>query len=258
MSQLASGIETTVDAFLGGQLLLQQPTKGYRAGIDPVLLAATCTAVGGQRVMDCGAGVGTVGLCVASRGPGVSVTLVERERVYAALAVQNIDSNGLNAQVTLVEADLTRPLGRNSTLLAMAGTFDHALANPPYHHVERGTRSTDALKDAANAHDANDLEAWARFMAAMLCANGRATLIHRADALGDVLKVMSPRFGGLSVLPLQPRAGADANRIIVTGRRGCRGPMVLRPPIAIHGEDGRYTTAVEAILKGGASLLQPL
>ncbi|HBU54373.1 MAG TPA: methyltransferase, partial [Sulfitobacter sp.] len=31
----------TRDAFLGGKLHLWQPRKGYRAGVDPVLLAAT-------------------------------------------------------------------------------------------------------------------------------------------------------------------------------------------------------------------------
>ncbi len=38
-------LETTKDAFLGGLLMLEQPAKGYRAGIDPVLLAATVPAV---------------------------------------------------------------------------------------------------------------------------------------------------------------------------------------------------------------------
>lgn len=31
----------TEDAFLGGRLRLLQPVQGYRAGVDPVLLAAS-------------------------------------------------------------------------------------------------------------------------------------------------------------------------------------------------------------------------
>ncbi|HRK19966.1 MAG TPA: hypothetical protein PK970_13490, partial [Hyphomicrobiaceae bacterium] len=53
---------TTVDAFLDGRLMLEQPAGGYRAGLDAVLLAAACpmepAATG--RVLDCGAGVGAV------------------------------------------------------------------------------------------------------------------------------------------------------------------------------------------------------
>ena len=35
----------TEDRFLGGRLVLAQPRKGYRAGIDPVLLAAAVPPV---------------------------------------------------------------------------------------------------------------------------------------------------------------------------------------------------------------------
>ena len=48
----------TRDAFLGGTLTVAQPAKGFRAGLDSVLLGA---AVGPGRgtMLDLGAGVGT-------------------------------------------------------------------------------------------------------------------------------------------------------------------------------------------------------
>ena len=36
----------TEDAFLGDRLIMRQPLKGYRAGIDAVLLAAIVSEVG--------------------------------------------------------------------------------------------------------------------------------------------------------------------------------------------------------------------
>ena len=48
----------TEDAFLGGRLRLLQPAQGYRAGVDPVLLAASVPAMLGQRVLELGCGVG--------------------------------------------------------------------------------------------------------------------------------------------------------------------------------------------------------
>src|SRR3546814_8190614 len=47
----------TEDAFLGGRVKLRQPEVGYRAAIDPVLLAAAVPAVAGERVADLGCGV---------------------------------------------------------------------------------------------------------------------------------------------------------------------------------------------------------
>src|SRR5262249_33726755 len=60
-------IETTTDRFLDGRLRLQQPTRGFRAGLDAVVLAAAVPAEGGDSVLELGAGCGTATLCLAAR-----------------------------------------------------------------------------------------------------------------------------------------------------------------------------------------------
>ena len=72
-------MEARQDAFLGGRLRLWQPVRGYRAGGDPVLLAASVPAQAGQAVLDVGCGVGTAALCLSARVPGVAVTGLERQ-----------------------------------------------------------------------------------------------------------------------------------------------------------------------------------
>ncbi|MEL6434627.1 MAG: methyltransferase, partial [Pseudomonadota bacterium] len=59
--------DLTKDDFLGGRLQLLQPRAGYRAGIDPVLLAASVEARKGQSILDLGCGVGTAALCIGRR-----------------------------------------------------------------------------------------------------------------------------------------------------------------------------------------------
>ena len=46
--------ELSNDAFLGGKLRLLQPKRGFRSGIDSVLLAASITASPGDKVLDIG------------------------------------------------------------------------------------------------------------------------------------------------------------------------------------------------------------
>ncbi|MEO0916318.1 MAG: methyltransferase, partial [Pseudomonadota bacterium] len=58
---------TTDNAFLGGRLQVLQPAVGYRAGADPVLLAAAVDAGPGHSVLDVGCGVGTALLCLGTR-----------------------------------------------------------------------------------------------------------------------------------------------------------------------------------------------
>ena len=87
MSTKDSG--TTRDAFLGGKLRLRQPRRGYRAGIDPVLLAASVPARPGQSVLDLGCGAGAAALCLAARVGGLRLAGLERQADYAELARAN-------------------------------------------------------------------------------------------------------------------------------------------------------------------------
>jgi tRNA1(Val) A37 N6-methylase TrmN6 len=244
---------TTVDAFLGGALHVRQPKSAYRAGLDAVVLAATCQAAAGQRIADCGAGVGTVGLCLARRLATVRVTLIEREPAYARLAAANIAHNLLGDRVDLQIADLTQPLA-SGPLAPLLATFDHALANPPYQTTTDGTRAANALKDKANAMPANDLDHWVRALAALVKPGGSATVIHRADALPALLAAMGHRFGGLVLRPIHPKSAQPATRIVVQGTRDSRAPLTLAPPLIVHDATGGFTPQVENALRHGAAI----
>lgn len=242
------------DAFLGGRLRLLQPATGYRAGIDGVLLAATAEAERGAQVLDAGAGIGVVGLCIARRLSDVRVTMVERDRQLAALARRNIERNGLVDRARMVEADILRPLGEAPELAAAAETFDEVLANPPFHVEGRGTAAGDPVKAGANAMPAGALDRWVRFMAAMARPGGRVTLIHRAEALPELLSALEGRFGGALILPLHPRAGEPALRVLVRSVKGSRAPLELRPGLILHSADNGFRPRIAAVLRDGAAL----
>lgn len=102
--------DVTDDAVLGGRLRLKQPKRGHRVGHDAILLAATCPAHAGERVVDLGAGVGAAGLALAARVAGIEVTLVEVDAELAALAAENAQLNGLAARVHAVVLDVAAPV----------------------------------------------------------------------------------------------------------------------------------------------------
>lgn len=66
-------IEVSEDGLLGGRVRLLQPRTGYRAAVDPVLLAAAARPEPGTRVLDLGCGTGAAALCLAARCGGVRV-----------------------------------------------------------------------------------------------------------------------------------------------------------------------------------------
>jgi tRNA1(Val) A37 N6-methylase TrmN6 len=244
----------TEDVFLGGGLSILQPKSGYRAGLDAVLLAAAAPARDGDLVLDAGAGVGVVGLAVARRVPYARVVLVERDSSLAALARRNVEHNDLSERVHVIDADLAGPLAEAAELHAAAESFHHVLANPPFHVEGRGTAAAEPIKAGAHAMPSGDLQRWARFMASMARPGGTATMIHRADALGRILAVLDGRFGAAHVLPIHPRAGEPASRVLVQATKGSRAPLQLRPGLILHNADNSFRPEAEAILRHGAAL----
>ena len=118
-------MDTTLDDLLGRRLRLHQPARGFRAGLDSLLLAAAVPATPGQSVLELGCGPGAAILALAARVPGLSLCALELQPAYAALARANALLNAIPLEV--IDGDVADP---PAALRARA--FDHVLANPPF------------------------------------------------------------------------------------------------------------------------------
>lgn len=248
----AVDIPVTDDMFLGETLSVLQPAKGYRAGIDAVLLAATVDAAAGQeiKVLDLGAGVGVVGLAVAARLPKARVVLLESQSGLLDLAQRNVDRNDLADRISVQAKDIVNE-GSESI---QPNAFDFAVANPPFYEASRVRLPPDDIKANAHVMPQASLEAWFRLMAHALKPGGVMTVIHRVEALLDILQFASGRFGALEIQPVQPFADQPANRVIVRGRKGTRKPISLLPGLVIHQADLAYRPEIKKILSSPSGL----
>ena len=245
--------ETVLDELLGGKLKLRQPRKGHRAGTDAILLAAATPVCGD--LIDLGAGVGTAGLAVALRQPQTVVRLVEKDPAVARLAQENIGLNGLAGRVEAIAADALDAADRRRAGIAEASA-DVVICNPPFYSAASVRISPDARRAAA--HVVNDeacgglVEPWLRCFAALTRPSGRMVLIHRVEALGDILRACEGRFGDLAVRPIHPRADAPALRLLVSGIKGSRAPLRLLPGFVLHQQNGDFSLEAEAVNRGEA------
>lgn len=240
-------IPTSTDQFLGGRLVLRQPVDGYRAGSDPVFLAAAVNALAGDSVLDLGSGVGTAGLCLLARVPGIQVTGLELQPQLADLAKDNAAQNGLDGRYRVVQGCLT---SRPADLRGI--TFDHVITNPPWY--EPGTIRPPRADSKAIGHleGEADLGQWLRAAVKYVKPKGRLWLIHRADHLGRILAGLDGlKVGEIRVVPIWPKQGRAAIRVLVTARKDSKAPMELLPGLLAHADDGAYTPQAEAILRDG-------
>ncbi len=245
--------DTTCDAFLDGRIHVRQPAEGFRSGLDAVFLAAACPAEGGDTVLEAGCGAGVASLCLLARVENIAVTGVEADPALAALAWENALANGFGERFEAVAADVAAPWSSLEGRLCREG-YDHVIANPPFYVHGRARLSKDGRNARSRAMQEGGLDIWLRFLAAAAKPGGTATVIHTAEALPQLLSAFEGRFGGLRLIPLHPKAGAPAIRVILRGIKGNRAPLSLAPGIVLHEEDGTPTGLAEAILRDGAGL----
>src|SRR6185295_10193522 len=194
---------------------LWQPRRGHRVGHDAILLAAATAARAGEHAVDLGAGVGPAGLALAARVTDLQVTLVEIDPQLAALAARNVAENGFSDRVRVAVVDVTADAPG-----LPAGSASRVLMNPPFHDATIQQVSPDAGRRLAHAGHGDLLAQWLRAATQLLPPGGTLTLIWRADGLAAVLAALAEGFGGIAVLPVHPRPGAAAVRILARAVKG--------------------------------------
>jgi tRNA1(Val) A37 N6-methylase TrmN6 len=235
--------DVTEDGLMGGRVRMLQPRRGYRVAVDAVLLAASIDAREGERVLDLGAGVGAVGLCLAARTL-CQVVGIELQAELARLAERNAALNNVTERVRTIVHDLALPLP------ADLGEFDHVAANPPYLPAARADPSPDRSKALATVESSVGLAGWLEIAASTAKAGGTITLIHRLERVEEITsQLLRLGWGTIAVKRLPPAA-----RVLVQARRSPTPKYRDSPPLTLHNPSGGYSAEAEAILRHAAPL----
>ena len=236
------------DCLLEGRVRLWQPVGGYRVAVDPVLLAAATPALPGETVGDFGTGSGAVGLCLAARVAQCRVVGFEREADMAALAWANVRRNGMVSSVFVLQADVSAPPFARQC-------FDHVSMNPPYLAAGTARPPSERLRRIASVEGTARLTTWLTSAWDLVRPGGSITLIHRADRLDEIVSACRClQEGGLTIIPIWPKPGLPAHRVVVRLRRGDRSPTLLAAGIILHDHADRFTDSADAILRHATHL----
>ncbi len=238
----------TLDNFLGGRVKLLQPSDGYRAGIDPIFLAACLHPKPQEKILDVGSGVGGASISLAIRCPHAQITGLEVQPNLVQLALTNIKKNKVDDRVEVINGNLLSPPS-----FLKASSFDQVMTNPPYYEYNRTHSSPIPEKAQANTETV-DLGKWIKSCLKLLKPKGVFTMIHRAERLSEILSHLG-HVGDLVIYPLWPGVNKPARRLIIQGRKNVRGELRLAQGITLHGGAEKYTPEAEAVLRHAQAIV---
>ncbi|MDZ7824468.1 MAG: methyltransferase [Ahrensia sp.] len=259
MAKFNTDTQTTIDHFHRGQFVLVQPASGgHRSGIDAMLLAA-CVADGfSGHLADLGAGAGAAGLAALNRCRQAQASLFEASDVVLDCARQTLNhpENAHLANRTLVfKADITANGQTRQEQGLIANAFDWVIANPPFNNPE-DRRSPNHDRSFAHVMDGETIELWTRTAASICKPSGHFSIIVRPQSIGEIIAAFQGRFGRLRMTPVHARAGEDAIRLLVTGKKGSKQRLEIGAPLILHQKDGReFTEKADALINGVIGLM---
>lgn len=235
----------TEDQILGGRAMLLQPVAGFRAAIDPILLAATVPAETGDQVLDVGTGSGAAVIALLTRIKNISATGMDVQPGLIAMGARSAVRNDFESQARFMDVDIARP---SSTVDAMM--FDHVMSNPPFLPADCGQRPKDLARALATIESTADLKTWIQFMNNHLRDRGTLSVIHRADRVPEILNALGGGYGDVKILEcVSVDDGRPVKRAIVQAMKGVTSTEVIRGSLILHNTDGSYTDAAQAILR---------
>lgn len=219
------GHNETVDEILFGRLKIIQSRKGYRFGIDSILLADFASKYAKGLVIDLGTGCGVVALAILKMGAKCKVLGVEIQEVLASQAKRNSLINGMGENFYIIQADIRK-------LPLKAGIADMVISNPPFRKLGSSLLSPDPVKAIAKTQILLTLEELMASAYYLLKPKGRFCVVYPADQ--TVVLIQGLRRNGLEpkrLLFQHPNPDLRAELVFLEAQKGARPGIRVEAPV---------------------------
>lgn len=153
------------------------PPGAFPLSTDSMLLSDFVRLSRNAEVLDLGSGCGTLGLLLCAKHAFCRVTGIELDETAHDAALQNIQSNNLQARLHSICADL-----RTVNQILKPGSFRYCVSNPPYFSGGPASQSAPLARreDHCSPNNLFAAAAWA------LQYGGDFFLVHKPERLGQL------------------------------------------------------------------------
>lgn len=236
-----------LDYLLAEDLRIIQSPSVFSFSLDAVLLARFAyVPLKRGKVVDLCTGNGAIPLFLSARTevPIIGVELQER---LVHMAMRSVSYNNLDDRISILHGDVKE-------IPAQLGfeKYDVVTCNPPYFPAHELSDKNISEHMAIARHELHlTLDESVEAASKLLKQGGKAAFVHRAGRLIDIITAMrANRLEPKRVRLVYPKAGKEANTLLIEGIKDGKPDLKILPPLIVYGEDGEYTEEVRALLYG--------
>ena len=235
-----------VDDLLTDRRKIIQSHEVFSFSMDAVLLAHFASLpIQKGRIMDLCTGNGVIPLLLSTRSKAKIDAIEIQERLYD-MAVRNVKLNDLEEDIHIYLGDLKEAPQRFGH-----GSYDVVTCNPPYMLPNTGEVNQNEHFAIARHEIYCTLEDVIRISAYLTRSGGKVALVHRPSRFVDLIEMMRKyRIEPKRIRFVHPKAGSEANMVLIEGIRDGKPDVKLLPPLRVYEEDGSYTPELLEIYYG--------
>ncbi len=238
--------EPSADSLRKHDLTIRQPARGYRFSLDALLLADFARLPARAAVADLGTGCGILPLVLARTHQDARFTACENNPDMAALACENVASNGLGDRIEIIADDILTMRTRYPV-----STFDVVISNPPFRTPHSGKTSPHAGRDAARHESTAGLADFLTAAKYLVKTSGRICFIYPPSRLAEFIRCAAElKLALLRLRMIHGSGQAVAKMFLVELAKGRRADVTVEAPLIVYDRQGGYTDEVARILGG--------
>ncbi|PDO11106.1 MAG: SAM-dependent methyltransferase [Candidatus Reconcilbacillus cellulovorans] len=239
-----------IDRLYCRNLNIIQSRDVFRFSLDAVLLARFATVPKKGKIADLCTGNGIVPLLLSTRTDAEIVGIEIQERL-TDMAKRSVRLNRLENRIRIVCGDV-REIHRT----VGCDEFDLVTVNPPYWPAKAGVPSANRFVASARHELHGSLDEIVAACSRLVRSGGKVAMVHRPQRLADVVAALrSARLEPKRMRFVHPRAGSDANMVLVEAVKAGKPDLRVLPPLIVFTEDNRYSEELQAVFEGRAQAL---
>ncbi len=229
--------------FLEGSIIVYQPKKGFRFGIDSILLAHFLNLKPQDLVLEVGAGSGIISLIALKRFPKAKIFALELESIFIECLKRNILENKLQKKLFIIKGDI-------KTSLFKSGIFDVIFSNPPYFKSKSGRKSPYEIENIARRDVEFELDEFLKKVSSLLKNKGKFYLVFTALRLAELIYLLKKNKLEPKLLRLvYSYPGSEAKLVLLLAVKNAKEEIRIFSPLYIYNSPkGNYTEEVKNML----------
>lgn len=218
-----------------------QNTKWFSFSLDSVLLPRFVTINKDvKNILDIGTGNAPIPLILSTR-TNAKIFGIEIQKDIYQLALETVSLNNLDDQIQIINDDV-----KNIGQYFKSGFFDVIVSNPPYFKLEEKTRKNDDLHKTIARHELKlNSEDIVKISSGYLKNNGILAMVHRSDRLIELIELFRKyKIEPKKIQLIYPKDKAEANIVLIEGRKCGKPGLKVMPPLIAHNSDGSYSEEI--------------